>query len=1242
MPITIVNISTLKNRSRYLLLPILVGIVAAITSVPFVATASDSSAASWSGWAALDTIVVVSPTDAFLDQAATELQDYLGQISSRSWNITYTDPGGPAVRLVVDPANANLSGRNNDSVHLLTDSAGITLTGKTTIAARHGAYLLLEDLGVRWFYSNDAWTVVPSTLDPLPLGLERVEEPFFVERGLGNPVGYMALISGAVQARDDWRARNLLGGWDEYTTRHSWQDFANKFDVAVQDPTAVCYKADGISPQQILPYHQVNIDRALAYARDWFDNDPTGGRRMAVPISPPDGNMIWCDEWRVDGKYHYETISNYVFELTNVVARMLQVEYPGKYASVLSYSNYSDVPSIALEPNVYVQITDFTRGDQSRDERIAGFQSKNVFTGYYDYFDVWPWWLDRMPPPGKFDFFVDSIKQSANNNLQTFYAEGSDGWAPKGRLYWVTTRMLWDPTLNSDQLLDEFYSTAFGPASDVMDRFYTRLDNQTHDDRVWGLAFRDLDNALNIATSAGDTEVAERIRQTTLHSYFWWRWGDQIEANHTGFASVNDATDLYTFVQQVMDLQIVTGRSQETAIRSTLENSYGLTSADVDALSASATPHTPTDVQTLLTTTLNNWNGQVLADPVLISISDVELVPLGDDTTPAIEPINGFKTLEVIVPSSGNETIEFEAILRVATSDTVQVFDPQGTLIKEAAVPWSGYTGPGTLITFDAVDPGNYSIRPGYDRTQISISRPAAVNIPNSGTLTFSTGAYFYVPAGTLGLVVSLNPNITPLTVTKPDGTIIQLTNGTGQFVNPITGVWKLEATGDLNDGNPVHKTLEIIGVAPLLWHDPAQLLIPATIPTASDDTYTAKFGEVLAITDAALFFTDTADIPTSLISMPDVGDSTRLRVGARGVQKGSADTVQLKIIYDESVLSISDVQCTGMYSPALASVAGTLPGVGSWAVCAVQNGPNADEGSIIEFTVNRQAPGDATISLSEVNTESEPMGTTFINAGVKFREMSPPVIVNRTASVNVFSSAPGPTYESLIKAGVLVNDTDPQDDPLSITVQSGPTHGTLTLNSNDGTFAYDPESGFSGSDSFTYVVSDGVYTSESALVTIAVGATVFGEISLQAVPAGSAGFTTIAPSVMLTLDGSATSVEKPVAADGTFSIEGIAYGTYTITAIANGFQSAERIGFVVADPDITMPNVELKIGFVNGDSQIDAPDLSLVVGSYGYYTSDRTDSFNNWVDLNGDGAVSALDISPVIANIGLWGTQSW
>ena len=72
---------------------------------------------------------------------------------------------------------------------------------------------------------------------------------------------------------------------------------------------------------------------------------------------------------------------------------------------------------------------------------------------------------------------------------------------------------------------------------------------------------------------------------------------------------------------------------------------------------------------------------------------------------------------------------------------------------------------------------------------------------------------------------------------------------------------------------------------------------------------------------------------------------------------------------------------------------------------------------------------------------------------------------------------------------------------------------------------------------------------------------------------------------------------------------------------------------------------VILMSGFVNDDSVVDALDLSLVVSTYGSSTVDRTDgsgSGTNYVDLNADGSVSGLDISPVISNISLAGIGTW
>jgi VCBS repeat-containing protein len=71
----------------------------------------------------------------------------------------------------------------------------------------------------------------------------------------------------------------------------------------------------------------------------------------------------------------------------------------------------------------------------------------------------------------------------------------------------------------------------------------------------------------------------------------------------------------------------------------------------------------------------------------------------------------------------------------------------------------------------------------------------------------------------------------------------------------------------------------------------------------------------------------------------------------------------------------------------------------------------------------------------------------------------------------------------------VLENDNDPDGDSLSAVLQSGPTDGSLILNSN-GSFNYTPNTNFSGTDSFTYFANDGTANSNlAATVTITVGA---------------------------------------------------------------------------------------------------------------------------------------------------------
>ena len=74
------------------------------------------------------------------------------------------------------------------------------------------------------------------------------------------------------------------------------------------------------------------------------------------------------------------------------------------------------------------------------------------------------------------------------------------------------------------------------------------------------------------------------------------------------------------------------------------------------------------------------------------------------------------------------------------------------------------------------------------------------------------------------------------------------------------------------------------------------------------------------------------------------------------------------------------------------------------------------------------------------------------------------------------------------ITDNVLVNDSDIDDDNLTVIGNTDPNNGLVTVNP-DGTFTYTPDSDFNGSDSFTYTVSDGNNGTATATVNLTINA---------------------------------------------------------------------------------------------------------------------------------------------------------
>ena len=95
-------------------------------------------------------------------------------------------------------------------------------------------------------------------------------------------------------------------------------------------------------------------------------------------------------------------------------------------------------------------------------------------------------------------------------------------------------------------------------------------------------------------------------------------------------------------------------------------------------------------------------------------------------------------------------------------------------------------------------------------------------------------------------------------------------------------------------------------------------------------------------------------------------------------------------------------------------------------------------------------------------------------------------VTVSPVNGLPVCTDGTGSTDQG-VPLGAGLTCTDPDGDPLTYSVATGPASGTLSAIAADGSFTYTPTAGFSGTDSFTFQADDGSGTGVAATFTVTV-----------------------------------------------------------------------------------------------------------------------------------------------------------
>ena len=277
--------------------------------------------------------------------------------------------------------------------------------------------------------------------------------------------------------------------------------------------------------------------------------------------------------------------------------------------------------------------------------------------------------------------------------------------------------------------------------------------------------------------------------------------------------------------------------------------------------------------------------------------------------------------------------------------------------------------------------------------------------------------------------------------------------------------------------------------------------------PVAVDDIVSTAGGAVLAINVAADLLANDTDLNNDVLtlagfeqpshgSLVDDGDGTLTYTPAQGFAGVDAFnyTVTDGTFQDSGIVHVGVDDTAPMAQGEAVATNEDTPLVID--VLANDSDANGDAISVFDFV----QPGNGTVAVNSDGTLTYTPNADFHGAdsftySVGDGVLSDVATVNLT--VNSVPDAPVANDDSLatlpgeallinVANDLLVNDTDGDNDPLSLLNFAQPAHGTLADN-GDGTLTYTPEAGFSGTDGFTYTVDDGTGLTDSAAVQLVV-----------------------------------------------------------------------------------------------------------------------------------------------------------
>ena len=485
-------------------------------------------------------------------KAAEELQMYIKQICGAELPIT-DDATAKGRRIfvgfgsaVADITGAQKPEADDEGFTYRTVGKDLLIYGGAQRGSMYGVFSFLEyELGVKWL--TPKCTVVPSMQKYALPRLDRSEKPALALRYDGHfAVEREPVWSAHNKENMKWNpTQNDYGNIEAYWNAHTMGQLLPSGEFFEKHPEYFSLR-DGkrIPNGQLCLSNPEVLEICKTRLADVMRKNPLF---RIYSLSQNDNfSFCQCPECTAIAE-QYGGQSGLMIWFVNQVADAVRDEFPDKFVGTFAYQ-YTRQPPKGIVPRNNVVIRLCSIECCFAHPLTAGCPQNQAFMNDMErwaeiapHLFIWDYIVDYaqyISPWPNFQVLGPNIEAFRKNKAIGIYEEAqyqSNGAEFEEMKAWVTTKLLWNPLLNTDSLVQVFIDGYYGKAAPmVMDYYrlcqslikpdlhfgiYIRENHPIYSDEFVEKAFALLDKALQTAEDEETKNRVERVRMQPLYLY---------------------------------------------------------------------------------------------------------------------------------------------------------------------------------------------------------------------------------------------------------------------------------------------------------------------------------------------------------------------------------------------------------------------------------------------------------------------------------------------------------------------------------------------------------------------------------------------------------------------------------------------------------------------------------------------------------------------------------------------------